>query len=62
VTCVLSPSSANAIMPNEAMRGSKSMPERFLNWLLRLPPNTRTCEVKNVKYVCGLQKSLKCSD
>ena len=34
-SCVLSPSSASAIMPNEAMRGSKSMSERFRSWFIK---------------------------
>ena len=34
-SCVLSPSSANAIIPNEAMRGSKSMSERFRSWFIK---------------------------
>jgi len=38
VTCVLSPSSASAIMPNEAMRGSKSMSERLHTWFIKVPP------------------------
>lgn len=53
VTCVLSPSSASAIMPNEAMRGSKSMSERFRSWFIKsssLCWGARTCGVESFEY------------
>lgn len=53
VTCVLSPSSASAIMPNEAMRGSKSMSERFRSWFIKSSSScwrARTCGVESFEY------------
>ncbi len=44
--CVLSPSSASAIMPNEATRGSKSMSEGFRSWSIESSSScweARTC-------------------
>jgi len=58
-SCVLSPSSASAIMPNEAMRGSKSMSERFRSWFIKsssLCWGARTCAVENFEYCRRLAK------